>query len=440
MRIHLEALGCRLNEAELQLWARQFQALGHQPSTGDAAADLVVVNTCAVTQEAVRKSRQLLRRVRRRNPMARLIVSGCTTALPDESIDRTGIDLIVPNSEKDRLVEIATRELGLPTMPAAADTDAESPLFARGRQRAFIKIQDGCRYQCTFCVTTIARGAERSRPVATIVEEIQEAARSGVQEAVLTGVHAAGYGADLGCRLEDLIAAVLRETDIPRLRLGSVEPWDLGDTFWTLFDHPRLAPHLHLPLQSGSDTVLRRMGRRCRTSAYRSLVARARDSIADFNLTTDIIVGFPGETDDDWRQTMALVEQVGFSHLHIFNYSQRAGTLAATMPDQVPGTVKRERAQALHELGIKLKQDAFRRYISRTLEVLFETGVAEASGEGPFGYSLNYLPVRVHPVPSPVRDHDIWVNQIRPVEISRISADGNALIGEFSDHQAPPDP
>ncbi len=459
MRIRLEAIGCRLNEAELQLWARQFLALGHQPCGShqhdDLPIDLVVVNTCAVTQEAVRKSRQLLRRVQRQNPRARLIVSGCAMALDQAGLDLRskirsetqselgqntgsdldGIDLLVANTDKDRLVEIAVRELALPLMPATAETAQVNPLFARGRQRAFVKIQDGCRHKCTFCITTIARGPERSRPLAEVVADVQAAASEGVHEAVLTGVHATGYGSDLGYGLEDLIAAVLRETDIPRLRLGSLEPWELGDRFWRLFENPRLAPHLHLPLQSGSDRILRRMGRRCDTRTFRALVAQARRCIPDFNLTSDIIVGFPGESETDWQQTLSTVDEMGFSHVHIFSYSRRPGTRAAEMTPQVPGEVKRARAKQLSRLAEELKTAAFRAYLGRRLPVLFENGPVEAGDGVPFGYTLNYLPVRLENPDALGVQPEGWVNRIESLTLTGISADGRTLLGAPANRQ-----
>ncbi|MBK1647865.1 tRNA (N(6)-L-threonylcarbamoyladenosine(37)-C(2))-methylthiotransferase MtaB [Rhabdochromatium marinum] len=436
MRIRLESIGCRLNEAELQHWARQFRALGHEPCHNDSAAertadapiDLVVVNTCAVTQEAVRKSRQLLRRMQRYNPYARLIVSGCATALDRTEVDLSGIDLLVSNADKDRLVEIAQQELALPIMPATAETEAAA-LFARGRQRAFVKIQDGCRYQCTFCVTTLARGPERSRPLTEIVTEVQTAAASGIKEAVLTGVQIAGYGAGHGDGLEELIQAVLNDTEIPRLRLGSVEPWGLGERFWRLFENPRLAPHLHLPLQSGSDRILRRMARRCTTAAYRELVTQARAAIRDFNLTTDIIIGFPGETEADWQQTLTLVAEIGFSHLHSFSYSRRPGTQAATLPEQVPATVKRARMQQLQPLAERLKTEALRTYLGRTMPVLFEGTSSTAGDQEALGYTLNYLPVRRAPQERRRPEDSTWVNQIHALKLTGISADGKALLG-----------
>jgi threonylcarbamoyladenosine tRNA methylthiotransferase MtaB len=435
MRIRLEALGCRLNEAELQLWARQFQTLGHQPVENDQPADLVIVNTCAVTAEAVRKSRQLLRRARRHNPRARLIVSGCATALPDAQLDLTGIDLLISNADKDQLVEIAQREFALPVMPVTAEQSQMHPLFARGRQRAFIKIQDGCRHQCTFCVTTLARGPERSRTPHAIIADIQAATAVGIQEAVLTGVHLAGYGRDLDLRLEDLLAKVLSETEIPRLRLGSLEPWGLRESFWALFDNPRLMPHLHLPLQSGSDRMLRLMARRCTADAYRALIHRARRDIADFLPTTDIIVGFPGETEADWEQTLALVSEIGFSQLHVFPYSPRPGTRAAEQSNQIPGEVKRERLQTLQQLSEQQRGKILQAYLGRTLAVLWESGAASSGGETPFGYTPNYLPVRLCEEATHHGTGIDWINRIVPVTLTGVSPDGGELLGKIASGQ-----
>jgi threonylcarbamoyladenosine tRNA methylthiotransferase MtaB len=276
-RVHLETLGCRLNEAELEAWARSFRALGCRIVQDGETADLLVVNTCAVTAEAVRKSRKLLRRLKREHPAAPLVVSGCAASLRDLDLDPSpaqvsgtttparGIDLIVDNADKDRLVEIAAARLPLRTGPAPeAKAGAAEALFARGRQRAFVKVQDGCRYQCTFCVTTIARGAERSRAIGDIVTEINavvgDRSATGVREVILTGVQLGGYGREIAgtdeSRLAELIEAVLRDTDVARLRLGSLEPWELPAGFWRLFEDRRLMPHLHMPMQSGSDTVL----------------------------------------------------------------------------------------------------------------------------------------------------------------------------------------
>jgi threonylcarbamoyladenosine tRNA methylthiotransferase MtaB len=263
MLVHLQTLGCRLNEAELETWAQDFQRSGHQITSDPEAAQLIVLNSCAVTRDAARKSRQSIRRIHRANPQAKLVVSGCYATLNQQEAEaEMGVDLVIGNQDKDKLVDLALSELNLDSMPAQATEPGEFSLFTRGRQRAFVKVQDGCRYRCTFCIVTVARGEEKSRPVAAVIEEINHLHRQGISEVVLTGVHLGGYGSDLDCNLAELIKAVLAQTNIPRIRLGSLEPWELSGDFFELFDNPRLMPHLHLPLQSGSDSVLRRMARR----------------------------------------------------------------------------------------------------------------------------------------------------------------------------------
>jgi len=226
MNVHLKTLGCRLNEAELETWAQAFQKAGHGITIHAEAAQLIVINSCAVTQDAARKSRQLIRRIHRDNPNAKLVVSGCYATLnQDEAASLLGVDLVVSNKDKDQLVEKTLSALNMETMPTMATEPGETSLFTRGRQKAFIKVQDGCRYRCTFCIVTVARGEETSRTIQTIVNEINELHQQGITEAILTGVHLGGYGSDLGINLSNLIKAILIETDIPRLRLGSLEPW-----------------------------------------------------------------------------------------------------------------------------------------------------------------------------------------------------------------------
>jgi len=430
MRIHMKTLGCRLNEAELESWGQGFQALGHQLVQTPEEADLLVVNTCAVTQEAVRKSRKLLAGGHRRNPHARLVVSGCYASLdPSASARAEGVDLVVSNQDKEHLVEIVSRELDLRVMPEAAINQAFGGLLQRGRQRAFIKVQDGCRYRCSYCVVTLARGEERSRPAGEIIDQINRLHGEGIQEVVLAGVHLGGYGSDLGSDLKTLIGQILAHTDIPRLRLGSLEPWDLPDGFWGLFDDPRLMPHLHLPLQSGSDQVLRRMARRCKSAEYRRLVTQARERVRDFNLTSDIIVGFPGESEAEWQETLAFVREIGFGHLHIFAYSPRAGTKAAGMADPVSQEVKRRRSTALHQLADQMKQQTLRTYVGRTLPVLIEGSGETNQG----GYTPNYLRVALE------RADRRLCNRIIRVRFKGLQPDGDRLVGEWVG-DCPPDP
>lgn len=422
MRIHLKTLGCRLNEAELETWSREFQARGYQMTGQAEEADLLIVNTCAVTQEAVRKSRKLMSRSGRLNPNARLVVSGCYASLePNEAMKMEGVDLLVDNRDKARLVDIVEQKLSLQVMPEAAMEAETGGILERGRQRAFIKVQDGCRYRCTFCIVTLARGDEQSRSIEEIIEEINRLHAEGIQEVVLTGVHIGGYGADIDAGLVQLIREILDRTHLPRLRIGSIEPWDLQSGFWELFENPRLMPHLHLPLQSGSDSVLRRMARRCRSDEYRQLLAQARERIAGFNVTTDIIVGFPGETEKEWQETLSFVEETGFGHLHIFAYSPRQGTKAAKLENPVSRDIKRQRSEALHRLGEKMKRQILQAHLGQIQPVLVEGSLER----GFSGYTPNYLRVEID------TEEDL-VNRIVPVKLTALTADGSALTGSVA--------
>lgn len=427
MRIYLKTLGCRLNEAELETWSHGFQTHGHQLTQELEQADMVVVNSCAVTNEAVRKSRKLIHRAHNRNPNAKLVVSGCYASLEQEATaQEMGVDLVINNQEKDRLVEIVCDELNIKSMPQSATEPGVNSLLARGRQRAFIKVQDGCRYNCTFCIVTKARGDERSRPIPEVVDELNRLHVEGIQEVVLTGVHIGGYGSDTGSTLTELIQAVLEQTDIPRLRIGAVEPWDLPEQFWELFANPRFMPHLHLPLQSGSDEILRRMARRCKKDEFAQLVKSARAAIPNFNITTDVIVGFPGEGDAEWRETMEFVEEIGFGHLHIFAFSPRSGTLAAEMVQNTPREVMRQRSQELHDIGMRIKRNVLQQNLGQTYEVLIE-GQEQHPDDGSKiwgGYTPNFLRVAVPYTPDAAQD-----NKIVKIKLETICADGATISG-----------
>ena len=396
MKIHLKTLGCRLNEAELETWAQAFQNAGHLITRDLSDAHVVIINSCAVTADAARKSRQLIRRIHRDNPSAKLVISGCYVTLnEDEAAQLLGVDLVVSNKDKNQLVEQTLSLLNFDAMPAMATAPGETSLFSRGRQRAFIKVQDGCRYRCTFCIVTVARGEEVSRPVQAIIDEINNLHQQGINEAILTGVHLGGYGGDINSNLSQLIQAILDQTRIPRLRLGSLEPWELPDDFFDLFKNPRLMPHLHLPLQSGSNSVLRRMARRCKTEEFASIVNQARQQIKHFNITTDIIVGFPGETEQEWEESFNFIKAIGFGHIHIFTYSSREGTKATSMSNQLTNEVKKQRSKQLHELAETMKKQFVQDNINQQFAVLWEAqkpGI-ENNQQMVLGYTPNYLRV-----------------------------------------------
>ena len=425
MNIFLQSLGCRLNEAELESWADGFSARGHSIRQNPDDADLVVINTCAVTDEAAKKSRQLIRRSQRQNPYAKLVVSGCYATLAPGLPQRIpGIDLLVPNEDKDRLPALVESQIVETAMPDTATGPGTSALFARGRNRAFIKIQDGCRYRCTFCIVTVARGSERSVTPDTVIEQINSISQQGIKEVVLTGVHVGGYGSDIQSSLFILVEAILAETDIPRVRLASVEPWDLPENFFTLFDNPRLMPHLHLPLQSGSDVVLKAMARRCRTLDYAALLHRARSQVPDMNITTDIIVGFPGETDEEWQNGLQFLREMAFSHMHIFPYSTRAGTHAATLPGQLQLKVKKQRCRELHRVMRTMKHEALQAQVGQRVPVLVETMREDDEALVASGYSPAYH--RVEFMPSATDDE---TNHIRDVRITGLAPCNQALTG-----------
>ncbi len=368
MKVHLESVGCKLNQSEMQALARDFVQAGYRLAQASQEADLFVVNTCTVTQPADKKSRQLIRRLRRANPTARIIVTGCYAEMsPQELRAVDGIDLIVGNQDKERLVEMAGTLVDWET---GRLVDWETGKL--GHIRAFIKIQDGCNNQCAYCIVSLARGRERSRPREEILEEIEALVAIGYKEVVLTGVHIGGYGMDLGTGLGQLVEAILTETALPRLRLSSIEPWDLDLSLLRLWQNPRLCRHLHLPLQSGCDATLQRMRRRYTTSPYAHLVAAARRSIPNLAVTTDVIVGLPGETAEEFAASLSFVEEMEFARTHVFKYSARPGTAAAEMPHQVPYAEKKRRSETMLELARASSQSFHRRFLGRRMEVLWE--------------------------------------------------------------------
>ncbi len=421
-RIQFLTLGCRLNEAEIEEWADACWRHGWELVAADAPADIIVFNTCAVTAAAVRKSRQLVRRQHRLHPLAQLVVSGCWATLEPAAVaQEPGVTQIVVNQEKDQFVAKVLTGAGAIASTDFALTTGNQSLVLRQRQRAFIKVQDGCRYQCSFCITTQARGAERSRSVTEVIAAIRRWEEAGIQEVVLTGVHLGGYRSACGADLTALVAQILAATTVPRVRLGSLEPWGVTDAFWALFANPRLMPHLHVPLQSGSDAVLRRMARRCKTADFAQLVARGRTLVPELNVTTDVIVGFPGETASDWQQTLTVAEAMAFGQMHIFSYSPRAGTVAATLPDAVAETVKQQRSAELQVLARRLTRQMLEAQCGKQVMVLCEGDEGEAALR--FGYTPNYLPVQI------IGAGVVGAQRLRSVRLTGLTADGENLIG-----------
>lgn len=407
-----------MNQSEIERYARQFRAAGHRIVDDPADADLVVVNTCAVTIEAAADSRQKIRQAARAGE-ARIVVTGCWSTIdPEKAAELPRVEQVVPNIEKDNLVADV---LDLP--PAAFDLEplAREPLpGARGRTRAFIKVQDGCDNHCTFCVTRIARGKGRSRPVDAVLADIQSAVDGGTKEAVLTGVHLGSWGQDFSepRHLRYLIEEILARSGIPRLRLSSLEPWDLDGDFFRLWTDPRLCRHLHLPLQSGSEPTLRRMARKTTPREFAALVESARSVAPDMSITTDVIAGFPGETDAEFAESLAFVESMQFAGGHVFTFSPRPGTAAARLPGTVEKAVRKERNAALRAVFSRAEQAYVERFVGQALPVLWESSTdAGMSNWRLSGLTDNYIKVHSN------ADENLW-NQISTVVVTQRQLDG----------------
>ncbi len=418
MRIFLDTIGCRLNQAEIETLARQFRAAGNEIVPAADEADLVVVNTCTVTAEAASDSRAAIRRAKRLGA-GDIVVTGCWATLEaDKAAAFPGVTRIVPNLQKDNLVADLP---GLPQQPIDLEPIARQPLPGlHQRTRAFIKVQDGCDNTCTFCITTLARGASRSRPLDEIINDVNYALDGGAKEIVLTGVALGSWGLDVqpGRRIADLVSAILARTSVPRLRLSSLEPWDLDEDFFALWHTPRLCRHLHLPLQSGSANVLRRMARRTTPDSFAALVRSARAAVPEAAITTDLIAGFPGETDEEFAETLEFVKRMNFAGGHVFSYSKRPGTPAARMKGHVHGEVVRARSALLRTALAESAEAYHRKFVGKTMPVLWEAmSVLTDNGWQIEGLTDNYLRVTaIAPEPR-------W-NQMDEVFLMRADAEG----------------
>jgi len=404
MKIYLDTIGCRLNQSEIETMARQFRAAGHEIVATAEHADMAVVNTCAVTNDAASVSRSKIRQIARAG-VNEIVATGCWTTLqPQKANELPNVLRVVMNDRKDQLVADV---LNLPSKTFDLEPITRQPLPGLHRRtRAFIKVQDGCDNQCTFCITTVARGEGRSRHIADVILDIRAALDGGTKEIVLTGVHLGSWGYDFDLHLSELITAILRETDTPRLRLSSLEPWDLTSDFFSLWDPStssgkRLMPHLHLPLQSGSESTLKRMRRKTTPNSFRQLVSAARDVMPDVAITTDIIAGFPGETEEEFAQTLDFVREINFAGGHVFTYSPRPGTGAVRMKGQVRPELGKKRNHILTDLLEESARSYREKFVGRKMSVLWES----TSEMGEWGWQMeglteNYLRVQAF-APSP---------------------------------------
>lgn len=389
-RVLMQSLGCKTNQYENDALAAAFIAAGFLLAEDGLPVDVAVLNTCTVTGEAGRKSRQMLRRLRERHPGAIIVASGCHAQLADLS---ALADLTVGTSGRDRIVEevvlqLETRPDGPRVFlhePCAYETIA--PVSLPSETRAYVKIEDGCDNRCTYCAIRLARGRARSRPAGAIVAEIDALARAGHREIVLTGTHIGSYGKGEDTSLIDLLEQI-DETSAERVRLGSLEPAALSEAFIERAARlKRLCPHFHLSLQSGSDGVLHRMNRRYTAADYRTAVARILRVWPQAGLTTDVMVGFPGETEAEHRESVDFIRELPFTDLHIFRFSARGGTPAAAMPAQVPADISKSRSRDMEQLAEVKRTEAVGARIGERRTVIVE----KTENGRHFGYTEDYL-------------------------------------------------
>lgn len=379
MKIHLDWIGCRLNQSEMELMAAQFHKHGHELVDSAVECDLVVINTCAVTAAAASDSRNLARKVARMNPKADIVLTGCWSELnPDQALTLDGVNRVIMNGKKSDLVQILLNQ----SIESDARIDRITLPGRKNRTRAHIKVQDGCDFSCNYCVTTIARGPARSIREETVLERVNAAIAAGTKEIVLCGVALSSYGRDCDPRisLADLVASILKKTTIQRLRLSSIEPWGIEERLFDLWKDPRFCPSLHLPLQTGCDRTLRRMQRPSSQENYARVVQIARNHEPNLGLTTDILVGFPGETDDEFEQSLRFIQRMKFSGGHVFSYSPRPGTPSADLADQVAPKIRKIRSQMVQELLKESKTAFIKGNIDSEVQVLWERAKVQKNG------------------------------------------------------------
>jgi threonylcarbamoyladenosine tRNA methylthiotransferase MtaB len=385
--VSIATLGCKVNQAESDAYAQRFGDAGFVLVPPEAAADVCIVNSCTVTNVGDQKSRQLIRRLRRDNPDTLLAVTGCYAAVAPLQVERlTGADVVAGLAEKDQLVELVSERLLERGITLPRPVPVEEFVRATARTRLNVRVQDGCNDFCSFCIVPFARGRARSVPLGDVIRQVNRAVREGYQEVVLTGVNMTTYGRDGGTSFGKLLEAVLERTAIRRVRLSSIEPFKFDTAWLPLWSSGRLCRHLHLPLQSGCDATLRRMRRRYDRAAYARLVEAVRTSIPEVAIWTDVIAGFPGETDEEFEDSFRFMQDMDFAGIHVFRFSPRTGTRAAGMEARVQDRVKKHRGERLLRLSEAGRWRFERRLLASEQEVLFEENGA--------GLTDNYARVR----------------------------------------------
>lgn len=416
------ALGCRVNQAEESTYRQHSLENGWKIVSFKQAADIYIVNTCAVTLEAERQSRQMIRQARRRNPEAKVVVTGCAGRSLERHPEISELaDLFIPNLDKDHLVTQLQQFLG--EVPHSGFAHYFPPVSESRTTRLNLKITDGCFESCAFCIIPARRGTVRSLPEDEVIRRIQDAHDLGYREVILTGVHLGAYGHERGEHgLDALLERINAETEIAAVRLSSIDPHEITERMiQALAASPRICPYLHIPIQSGSDTVLQRMRRRDQRAAIVDTVQRLKAALPEVSLTTDMIVGFPGESEEDFELSYRLMQELGIHKIHVFPFSVRPGTRAAFMKDHVPAEVKAARVQRLLDYNHQILSEWMRGWLGQELDVLVENVNRDGLAKG---YTRHYLRVHI-----PEADPD-WRNTYQRVQIVSVDPEREVAVGE----------
>lgn len=395
MKIFVNTLGCKVNSYESEMIKEKFLFNGDEITDDESIADVIIINTCTVTNQADAKSRKVIRQAKRNNNNAIIVVCGCA-AENHKNDNELDADIIIGNKDKSRIVELVNtykednkKIIKFYDLRKSDFEDMKINNF-EGRTRGFVKIQDGCNNFCSYCIIPFTRGGIRSKDINVAIKEVNDLVESGYKEIVLTGIHTGSYGDGENFDLVDLIHEISKNDKLLRIRISSIEATELNDKFMEeLKNNPKICNHLHIPIQSGSNEVLKNMNRKYNLSEFESIIDKIRNIRNDINITTDLIVGFPEETDENHLTTIETLKRIGFSKIHTFPYSKRNGTKASIMK-QVNDNVKTNRTHEILELSDKLESDYYKKFVGKTLDVLVE--------DGKVGFTSNYIKVHLNEI------------------------------------------
>jgi len=432
-KVAFYTLGCKLNYSETSSIGRLFNQAGYDTVNFTETPDVFVINTCSVTDNADKKCKKIVKEALKISPNAYVTIVGCYAQLkPQEIAEIPGVDMVLGAAEKfqivDHITDLTKRPKALVLNQPVSEANEFVPAYSFGdRTRTFLKVQDGCDYSCTFCTIPLARGASRSDTIENVVAQAKQIAESGVKEIVLTGVNLGDFGIREGERKNrffDLVKALDEVEGINRFRISSIEPNLLSDEIIEFVaQSKRFVPHFHIPLQSGSDKILGLMRRRYKRDLYASRVAKIKELMPDCCIGVDVIVGFPGETREDFIDTYNFLNGLDISYLHVFTYSERENTPAAEMANPVPGSTRADRSKMLHILSDKKRRSFYESQLNKTDEVLFEGDIKEGYMHG---FTRNYVKVKAKYDP-------VLVNELKRVHLTQISADGDVEITEATE-------